>query len=84
MTSPYFEISDRFRLAVEKRIARLEQGAAHDTDQLAQITCDDHRKRQRQLINTQIEIAVQLRARLSFTGAIPADFILSSTCLAER
>ncbi len=77
MTSPYFKISDRFRRAVEKKIARLEQGAAFDADQLGAIACEDHRKRQMQLINTQIEIAVQLRARLSFADAIPADFILS-------
>ena len=83
MTSPYFEISERFRGAVEKKIARLEQGAAFDAEQLGAIVCEDHRKRQMQLINTQIEIAVQLRARLSFADATPADFILSPACLTQ-
>lgn len=84
MSSPYFEISDRFRLAVEKKIARLEQGAAHDVAQLALITCEDHRKRQAKLIDSQVEMSVLLRTRLSFAGAIPADFILAPSCLSER
>jgi len=61
-TSECFEISQRFRRSIERRIERLEQDANLDEAQLALLTEGDHIRRQMRMVA--IERAEALRMRL--------------------
>ena len=82
MAQYQFEISDRFRVAVENRIAQLEQDAAHDATVIPELLCEEHRQRQQMLVAAQIDEAVRLRARLTFRGMVTVDSVFE--CLTER
>ena len=82
MTGPHFEISDRFRLAVESRIRQLEHDAALDARVIPNLLSEDHQERQKMLVAAQIDEAVRLRARLTFRGMISVDTVFE--CLTER
>jgi hypothetical protein len=70
MTQPnHFEISGRFREVVEARIERLELDAAQDALTLPQLTDPAHIERHRLLITAQIDEAIRLRARLTFSDS---------------
>ena len=64
----YFEISGRFREAVLARIERLERDATEDATLLPQLTSEDQQRRVAKLVASQIEEAVRLRTRLTFSG----------------
>jgi uncharacterized coiled-coil protein SlyX len=55
------EISPRFRRTIEERIARLEEGAAWDEAQLAQLKNNDQIRRQRRLIAAQRAESLRMR-----------------------
>jgi hypothetical protein len=57
-----FEISPRFRLTIEERIARLERDAEYDEAQVALLESGDHIRRQMKLVA--VERAEALRMRL--------------------
>jgi hypothetical protein len=57
-----FEISSRFRLTVEQRIARLESDADQDEAQIPRLENRDHIRRQMRLVA--VERAEALRLRL--------------------
>ena len=59
-----FEISPRFRLTVEERIARLERGAAYDEAQLDRLDDIDHIRRQMRLVAAQRSEALRMRVFL--------------------
>ena len=82
MAQYQFEISDRFRVAVENRITQLEHDAAEDAKVIPELLSEEHRQRQQMLVAAQIDEAVRLRARLTFRGLITADSVLE--CLTER
>ena len=82
MAQHQFEISDRFRLAVESRITQLEQDAADDAKIIPQLSNEEHRQRQQMLVSAQIDEAVRLRARLTFRGMVTVDSVFE--CLTER
>ncbi len=60
-----FQITPRFRNAVEKRILQLERDAAQDERVLKSLTSPDHRRRQQMLIDRQLEKAFRLREMLA-------------------
>jgi len=64
----YFEISGRFREAILARIDRLERDAAEDARVIPSLLSAGHQVRQAQLVALQIEEAVRLRARLTFSN----------------
>jgi len=64
-------ISARFRLTLETGIARLEEGAARDEKGLALLGDPDHRRRQRLLVESQLERAFRLRELLAQTEDRP-------------
>ena len=82
MTGPHFEISDRFRLAVESRIRQLEHDAAMDAKVIPDLISEEHQERQELLVAAQIDEAVRLRARLTFRGMVTVDTVFE--CLTER
>jgi hypothetical protein len=57
-----FEISPRFRLTIEERIARLDRDAEYDEAQVARLESGDHIRRQMKLVA--VERAEALRMRL--------------------
>lgn len=59
-----FHVSARFRLTLEATIVDLEAGAARDEGILAFLQDDDHRRRQRLLIASQLDRAFRLRELL--------------------
>ena len=61
------EISPRFRHSVEKRIARLEQGAEFDEAQLQFLTDQDHIRRQLRLVAMERAEALRMRIFLDRT-----------------
>ena len=61
------EISPRFRHSVEKRIARLEQGAEFDEAQLRFLTNQDHIRRQLRLVAMERAEALRMRIFLDRT-----------------
>jgi hypothetical protein len=79
-----FAITERFRKAVEDRIVALEHDARRDEKMLPLITCADHRRRHEMLISAQIEEAVRLRTRLSFSNVSAADFTLGAVLAQGR
>jgi hypothetical protein len=54
-------VSSRFQAAVESAIFRIERNAFQDEDNLARLIHEDHRRRQRLLIEKQIDKAFRLR-----------------------
>ena len=82
MAQYQFEISDRFRVAVENRITQLEQDAAQDARLIPELLCEEHRQRQQMLVAAQIDEAVRLRARLTFRSMVTVDSVFE--CLTER
>jgi hypothetical protein len=66
-TSEPFHVSARFRLTMETAIRDLEAGAARDERILARLDDPGHRRRQRLLIESQLERAFQLHELLGRT-----------------
>ncbi len=64
-------ISARFRLTLESAIVALEEGAARDERVLALIEDPDHRRRQRLLVESQLDRAFRLRELLAQTEMNP-------------
>lgn len=64
-------ISARFRLMLESAIVALEKGAAWDEKVLALLDDPDHRRRQRLLVEGQLERAFRLRELLAQTEIRP-------------
>lgn len=64
-------ISARFRLTLESAIVALEKGAAWDEKVLALLDDPDHRRRQRLLVEGQLERAFRLRELLAQTQIRP-------------
>jgi len=62
-----FEISSRFRLTIEERVARLERDASSDEALLARLENDDHRRRQMRLVAVQRSEALRMRLFLERT-----------------
>ena len=62
------EISPRFRQSIERRIARLEEGAAFDESQLAHLFDREHIRRQCRLIAAQRAEILRMRLFLDRTG----------------
>jgi ribosome-associated translation inhibitor RaiA len=60
-TSESFEISPRFRLTIEERIARLERDAEHDEAQVALLENGDHIRRHMRLVAMQRAEALRMR-----------------------
>lgn len=56
-----FEISPRFRLSLEERIARLEKDAAYDEAQVEFLDDIDHVRRQMRLVAVQRAEALRMR-----------------------
>lgn len=56
-----FEVSPRFRRTIEERIARLEEGAAWDEQQIEHLEDLDHIRRQVRLIAAQRSEALRMR-----------------------
>lgn len=56
-----FEISIRFRHAIEARIARLESDANHDEAMLVNLVSNDHMRRQMRLVAVQRDEAARMR-----------------------
>ncbi len=67
-----FEISPRFRQAIEARIARLEADAAADEAQVASLMDVDHIRRQMRLVVAQRQEAVRMKSFLDRTRTRPA------------
>lgn len=68
-----FEISPRFRLSLEERIARLEKDAAYDEAQVEFLDDIDHIRRQMRLVVVQRAEALRMRLFLdrATTGPLP-------------
>jgi ribosome-associated translation inhibitor RaiA len=60
-TSEGFEISPRFRLTIEERMARLERDAEHDEAQVALLENGDHIRRHMRLVAMQRAEALRMR-----------------------
>lgn len=56
-----YEISPRFRLSLEDRIARLERDAAEDERMIAHLEHEDHIRRHRRLVSVQRAEALRMR-----------------------
>ena len=54
-------VSSRFQSAVESAIFRIERNAFEDEHNLARLNHEDHRRRQRLLVEKQIDKAFRLR-----------------------
>lgn len=64
-------ISARFRLTLESAIVALEEGAGRDEKVLALLDDPDHRRRQRLLVEGQLNRAFRLRELLAQTEIRP-------------
>jgi hypothetical protein len=62
-----YEISPRFRLKLEERIARLERDSAQDELMLAMLQNEDHIRRHRRLVIVQQAEALRMRLFLDRT-----------------
>lgn len=69
MISEPMQVSSRFRSAVEAAIMELERNAARDEQLLPALQSADHRRRQRLLIDTQLEKAFRLREMLALLSS---------------
>jgi hypothetical protein len=63
-TAPCYEISHRFRQAMEDRITRLERDAAWDEQALPLLTHQDHLRRHKRLVAIQRAEAARMRTFL--------------------
>jgi hypothetical protein len=63
-----YEISPRFRLSIEERIARLEQDANCDEQALATLENADHIRRHLRLVSVQRAEALRMRLFLERAG----------------
>lgn len=59
------EVSPRFRAAVVRAISRLERDAAEDERRLAKLAHGGHRRRQRMLVESQMNRAFRLHELLA-------------------
>ncbi len=62
-----YEISLRFHRSIEARIFRLEQDADRDEQMIASLLSDDHRRRQRKLVEAQRREARRMLDLLRYT-----------------
>gem|GEM_PF-617357 len=62
------EISPRFRQSIEERITRLENDAAYDEAQVAQLENPDHIRRQTRLVAAERAEALRMRIFLDRAG----------------
>jgi hypothetical protein len=69
--SESIQVSPRFRLALERTILALEEGAAQDEQALPLLDNSDHRRRQRLLVGCQLLRAFRLRELLARTELRP-------------
>lgn len=63
-----FEISPRFRRALEQRVARLERDADFDEEQAAHLEDADHVRRQLRLVAVERTEALRIRLFLDRAG----------------
>ncbi|HEX4039520.1 MAG TPA: hypothetical protein VHX37_15785 [Acidobacteriaceae bacterium] len=66
--SESIHVSQRFRLTLESAILHLEAGAARDERILPLLEDPDHRRRQRLLVEAQLDRAYRLRELLARTA----------------
>lgn len=59
-----YEVSARFGQMIVARILELELGAARDERIIPSLLSEDHRNRQRKLVDKQLEEAVRMRTFL--------------------
>jgi hypothetical protein len=71
MDDDRFEVSLRFRLTVEAKIRQLEENAILDARAMTDLECEDHRRRQRMLVQAQLDQARTLRELLISTRLRP-------------
>ena len=71
MDDDRFEVSPRFRLTVAAKIRQLEENAILDAKAMTDLDCEDHRRRQRMLVQAQLERARTLRELLIATRVRP-------------
>ena len=71
MDDDRFEVSLRFRLAVEAKIRQLEENAILDARAMTDLECEGHRRRQHLLVRAQLERARSLRELLISTRVRP-------------
>lgn len=62
-----YEISPRFHLSIQTRILRLEEDADRDEQLIPFLLSEDHRRRQRKLVEAQRREAGRMRELLSYT-----------------
>lgn len=62
-----YEISPRFHLSIQARILRLEEDAERDEQLIPFLLSEDHRRRQRKLVEAQRKEAKRMRELLSYT-----------------
>jgi hypothetical protein len=67
MANEQVEVSERFRRSLLTRIRKLQDDAANDERTIAGLRCEDHQRRQRLLVQTQLEDAFRLTDLLSLT-----------------
>jgi hypothetical protein len=72
MANERLEVSERFRRSLQARIRRLQDDAAADERLIAILPCEDHQRRQRLLVQTQLEDAFRLTDLLSTARFRPA------------
>jgi hypothetical protein len=65
MKNERLEVSERFRRSLQARIRKLQDDAAADERLIAFLPCEDHQRRQRLLVQTQLEDAFRLTDLLS-------------------
>jgi hypothetical protein len=68
-----FEVSPRFRHAIEARISRLETDAAQDEARILQLVDIDHIGRQMRLVAAQRDEATRMRSFLDRTRTRPSS-----------
>lgn len=66
-----YHVSARFRLTLEAAILSLESDAAEDERAVAMLKDADHRRRQRMLVQAQLERAFRLNELLGQTAIRP-------------
>jgi len=64
MTGEPMQVSSRFRATIEATILELERNAARDERLLPTLLSPDHRRRQRLLVEKQLDKAFRLREML--------------------
>ncbi len=67
MGNEQLEVSERFRRSLLTRIRKLQNDAAADEQMIARLPNEDHRRRQKILVQAQLEHAFRLSDLLSTT-----------------